>query len=98
LALLIVILALDLAVLTLWAPIVSARAYPVKAVEFGSTESGSPRHPVRLGTEDATLVLLFGLIVSGQIRLRRLNGWQQIPAPVERRAMLGYPDLDTGRV
>jgi hypothetical protein len=40
LALLIVILALDLAVLTLWAPIVSARAYPVKAVEFGSTESG----------------------------------------------------------
>ena len=40
LALLIVILALDLAVLTLWAPIVSARAYPVKAVEFGSTKSG----------------------------------------------------------
>ena len=43
-------------------------------------------------------MLLFGLIVSGQIRLRRLNGWQQILAPVERRAMLGSPDLNTGRV
>lgn len=84
-----------------------------------------------LPTEDAALVLLFGLIVSGQIRLRRLDGWQQIPAvlrarrevhdasrigariafggptsisqnrpfpPVERRAMLGYPDLNTGSV
>jgi len=33
-----------------------------------------------LPTEDATLVLLFGLVVSGQIRLRRLDGWRQIPA------------------
>ena len=28
----------------------------------------------RLPTEDAALVLLFGLVASGQIRLRRLNG------------------------
>ncbi len=33
-----------------------------------------------LPTEDAALVLLVGLIVSGQIRLRRLDGWRQIPA------------------
>jgi hypothetical protein len=33
-----------------------------------------------LPTEDAALVLLFGLVVSGQIRLRRVNGWRQIPA------------------
>ena len=31
-------------------------------------------------TEDAALVLLFGPVVSGQIRLRRLDGWRQIPA------------------
>jgi len=33
-----------------------------------------------LPTEDAALVLLVGLVVSGQIRLRRLDGWRQIPA------------------
>jgi putative transposase len=33
-----------------------------------------------LPTEDAVLILLFGLVVSGQIRLRRLDGWRQIPA------------------
>ena len=38
-----------------------------------------------LPTEDAALVLLFGLIVSGQIRLRRLDGWQQIPAVLRAR-------------
>jgi len=40
-----------------------------------------------LPTEDAALVLLFGLVVSGQIRLRRLDGWRQIPAVLrDRRA------------
>ena len=38
-----------------------------------------------LPTEDAALVLLFGLIVSGQIRLRRLDGWRQIPAMLRAR-------------
>jgi putative transposase len=33
-----------------------------------------------LPTEDAALILLFGLVISGQIRLRRLDGWRQIPA------------------
>jgi hypothetical protein len=38
-----------------------------------------------LPTEDAALVLLFGLVVSGQIRLRRLDGWRQIPAVLRER-------------
>ena len=38
-----------------------------------------------LPTEDAALVLLFGLVVSGQIRLRRLDGWRQITATLRIR-------------
>jgi Transposase, Mutator family len=38
-----------------------------------------------LPTEDAALVLLFGLVISGQIRLRRLDGWRHIPAMLLRR-------------
>jgi transposase-like protein len=38
-----------------------------------------------LPTEDAALVLLFGLVVSGQVRLRRLDGWRQIPAVLRER-------------
>jgi putative transposase len=41
-----------------------------------------------LPTEDAALVLLFGLVVSGQIRLRRLDGWRQIPAALHERRRL----------
>ncbi|MGH7313529.1 MAG: IS256 family transposase [Candidatus Rokuibacteriota bacterium] len=33
-----------------------------------------------LPTEEAALVLLFGLVAGGQIPLRRLDGWRQIPA------------------
>lgn len=33
-----------------------------------------------LPTEDAALVLLFGLVASGQIRLRRVDGWRHIAA------------------
>lgn len=35
-----------------------------------------------LPTEDAVLLLLFGLLCSGQITLRRLDGWQEIPTSV----------------
>jgi len=35
-----------------------------------------------LPTEDAVLLLLFGLLCSGQIKLRRLDGWQEIPSSV----------------
>jgi hypothetical protein len=38
-----------------------------------------------LPTEDAALALLFGLVVSGQIRLRRVDGWRQIPAILRER-------------
>ena len=31
-------------------------------------------------TEDAALVLLFSLVASGQIRLRRIDGWRKIAA------------------
>lgn len=38
-----------------------------------------------LPTEDAALVLLFGLVASGQIRLRRVDGWRHIPAVLSQR-------------
>jgi hypothetical protein len=31
-----------------------------------------------LPSEDAAVVLLFSLVASGQIRLRRIDGWQKI--------------------
>ena len=31
-------------------------------------------------SEDAALTLLLGLVVSGQIKLRRIDGWRKIPA------------------
>ena len=33
-----------------------------------------------LPSEDAALVLLFSLVVSGQIKLRKIDGWQKIAA------------------
>jgi Transposase, Mutator family len=36
-----------------------------------------------LPSQDAVLLLLFGLMRSGQIRLRRLDGWQDLPAVKE---------------
>jgi transposase-like protein len=33
-----------------------------------------------LPTEDAALVLLFSLVASGQIKLRRIDGWRKIAA------------------
>jgi transposase-like protein len=36
-----------------------------------------------LPSQDAVLLLLFGLTRSGQIRLRRLDGWQDMPAVKE---------------
>lgn len=38
-----------------------------------------------LPTEEAALVLLFGLVASGQIRLRRLDGWRHMPAVLSQR-------------
>jgi len=36
-----------------------------------------------LRSQDAVLLLLFGRMRSGQIRLRRLDGWQDMPAVKE---------------
>jgi hypothetical protein len=33
-----------------------------------------------LPSEDAVLLLLFGLLMSGQIRTRKMDGWQELPA------------------
>ncbi len=33
-----------------------------------------------LPSEDAALILLFGLVASGQIKLRRIDGWRKIAA------------------
>jgi transposase-like protein len=37
-----------------------------------------------LPSEDAALVLLFSLVASGQIRLRKIDGWQKIAGVVSR--------------
>jgi len=37
-----------------------------------------------LPTEDAALVLLFSLVASDQIKLRRIDGWRKIPGVVSR--------------
>ena len=41
--------------------------------------------PGSLATEDAALILLLGLVASGQILLRRLDGWRQIPTVLGER-------------
>ena len=38
-----------------------------------------------LPTEDAALVLLFSLVASGQIKLRKIDGWQKIGAVLNQR-------------
>ena len=38
-----------------------------------------------LPSEDAALVLLFSLVASGQIQLRRIDGWRKIAAVLSQR-------------
>jgi transposase-like protein len=38
-----------------------------------------------LPTEDAALVLLFSLVASGQIKLRRIDGWRKIAAVLSQQ-------------
>jgi putative transposase len=40
-----------------------------------------------LPSEDAALVLLFSLVASGQIKLRRIDGWQKIAAVLSQQTM-----------
>jgi hypothetical protein len=37
-------------------------------------------------SEDAAVVLLFSLVASGQIKLRRIDGWRKIAAVLTRHA------------
>ena len=41
-----------------------------------------------LPTEDAALVLLFSLVASGQIKLRRIDGWRKIAAVNSKHAAI----------
>jgi len=41
-----------------------------------------------LPSEDAALVLLFSLVASGQIKLRRINGWRKIAAVLSQRSSM----------
>ena len=39
-----------------------------------------------LPNEDAALILLFSLVASGQIRLRRIDGWRKIATVLRQHA------------
>ena len=41
-----------------------------------------------LPNEDAALVLLFSLVASGQIRLRRIDGWKKIAAILRQHTLV----------
>ena len=41
-----------------------------------------------LPTEDAALVLLFSLVASGQIRLRKVDGWRKIAAVIRQHTRI----------
>ena len=41
-----------------------------------------------LPSEDAALVLLFSLVATGQIRLRRIDGWQKIATVLSQNTLV----------
>jgi len=41
-----------------------------------------------LPTEDSAVVLLFSLVASGQIRLRRVDGWQKIATVLSQNTLV----------
>ena len=41
-----------------------------------------------LPTEEAALILLFSLVASGQIHLRRIDGWRKIAAVLRQRPLV----------
>jgi len=55
----------------------------------GSTEEFRRRVKTQgsLPSEDAALTLLFGLGVSGQIKLRRIDGWRKIAAVLNQHSV-----------
>ena len=41
-----------------------------------------------LPSEDAAVVLLFSLVASGQITLRRIDGWRNIPTVLSQHTVV----------
>ena len=41
-----------------------------------------------LPSEDAAVVLLFSLVASGQIRLRKIDGWRTIASVLSQKAVM----------
>jgi hypothetical protein len=41
-----------------------------------------------LPNEDAALILLFSLVASGQIRLRRIDGWRKIATVLRQHTLV----------
>jgi hypothetical protein len=39
-------------------------------------------------SDDAALVLLFSLVASGQIKLRRIDGWRKIAGVLNQRSVV----------
>jgi transposase-like protein len=46
-----------------------------------------------LPSEDAALVLLFSLVASGQIKLRRIDGWRKIAALLSQHTSVAPGEL-----
>jgi len=73
-----------------------AAALPQSAVEDvtddehdGAAPRGvsPPRENARLAAdEDTALILLFSLVASGQIKLRRIDGWRKIASVLSQHA------------
>ena len=42
----------------------------------------------QMPTEDSAVVLLFSLVASGQIRLRRVDGWQKIATVLSQNTLV----------
>ena len=61
------------------------RALPLAPTTAAANEEFRRRTKTQasLPSQDAVLLLLFGLMRSGQIRLRRLDGWQEMHAVKE---------------
>jgi len=41
-----------------------------------------------LPSEDAVIVLLFSLVASGQVKLRRIDGWKKISAVLSQHTLV----------
>ena len=49
---------------------------------------GSAQTQGSLPSEDAAVVLLFSLVATGQIKLRRIDGWQKIATVLSQNTLV----------